>query len=419
MKDQLKRLSTNSFLQGGIILTIANLISSAFNYLFNVLAARALGPQGYGEVTTLFSYITILSVPINVAVAIIIQKISSQSNGRYEYAAGLEKWMYLKFKKWWYISLLLIIIIPFIPTITNLSPYVGYSLIPLLIITLILSFYDAAFQGIRMFMVFAAITIFATFLKLMGSVLVTINIGNITTVIVFIFLSLVTKYILSLRMFHMKTPLKGISIPGKRIKMIVNDKQIWLTTVSLLALYVFNNIDIIFVKKVFSATDTGMYSSWSLFAKIIMYFAAPLMSISYIFFSSKDQKKNHTKTFTYSILLILLISIGSYICYALFGTVILHLFFGEKYLSILPALPLASIFGSLYLMIFFTTQYFLSQTSKYALILPIIMPFYILTLVGVGKSIRSIMYIDIFFGFMIVICYLITLVQHFSKQRVE
>ena len=69
----IKRIWSNEFYQGGIIFTLASFVTSFMNYLFNVFAARGLGPSGYGEITTMFSYIAISSTPLAVLTTTIIQ----------------------------------------------------------------------------------------------------------------------------------------------------------------------------------------------------------------------------------------------------------------------------------------------------------------------------------------------------------
>ena len=93
----IKRIWSNEFYQGGIIFTLASFVTSFMNYLFNVFAARGLGPSGYGEITTMFSYIAISSTPLAVLTTTIIQKIGSATN-QISYSYALEQWFFGKLK---------------------------------------------------------------------------------------------------------------------------------------------------------------------------------------------------------------------------------------------------------------------------------------------------------------------------------
>ena len=75
MMKLLKKLWANEFFQGGFFLTSSSFTINVLNYFFNLLAARTLGPSGFGEITAFFSYNNIFSVPILVVTLVLIQKI--------------------------------------------------------------------------------------------------------------------------------------------------------------------------------------------------------------------------------------------------------------------------------------------------------------------------------------------------------
>src|SRR5690606_10016926 len=113
-----------------------------------------------------------------------------------------------------------------------------------------------------------------------------------------------------------KTQLQRIE---KRLFEVWKDKQIWLTAVSGSALILFSNIYIIYVKKMFSAEDAGIYNSWALFAKIVLYILGPVLSLSFIFFSSKKNESKHTIFFMGFILFLICSGFIAMLAYGLYG----------------------------------------------------------------------------------------------------
>ncbi len=409
MKTLARALWTNEFFKGGLFLTCASFLTNILNYFFNFITARSLGPQGFSEIAALFSYVSIASVPIGVISLILIQKISSTKYDRLSYTLTLEHYFLEKIGKWWYLGLPLLFIIPFIPRLTNLSFVTSMTLIPFILIAFLGSFYQSAMQGLRLFFLFSIITTLGVIIKLSGAVITILTVPSILIILVFLLIAtiipvIIFKIILNKQTIE-KTVTKGTI--EKRLITIASSNQIVISTLSILALTLFNNIDIIFVKKFFDASSAGIYSSWSLFAKIILYVVAPLSSISFVFFASKESNANENKSLVISLLVLLGVAIGSYLGYLLFAPVLISMLFGSKFEPIIPYLAQASLFGSFYTAISFINSYFIAKKSNYALILPICIPLYIVSLFILGKTVSLIYFLNISFAGIIALMYII------------
>lgn len=404
----LKKLWGNEFFRGGIFFTVSSFIVNALNYFFNFIAGRSLGPKGYGEIATLFSYSSIATVPILVLSTFLIQKISS-STKQIAYTQSLEQLFWLKIKKWWFLFILLILIVPLLPTLTNLSLLTSSVLILLIIFSFLSAFYGAALQGLKLFFCFSLIGIAGTFLKFTGAIFVMFGVDGVTTVLLFLLLSGLLGYFSS-RFFIQRQFRKKLQIMPAKIERsilhLLKSPQFLTIFSSTLALTLFNNIDIVFVKKFFSPLEAGIYSSWSLFAKIIFYALGPLISISFVFFASKIDKKAQNITLNVSLILLCVVGVTSYIFYKNFTHFIILLIFGKKFEAVSPYLAHASIFGTFYAGITFINNFFLAKNSKSALILPILIPLYIMLLFFVPKKLSFIINLDIFFSAVVMIVYL-------------
>lgn len=415
MQKSVKRIFANKFFRGGLFFTGATFIVNIINYFFNFLAARSLGPSGYGEIATLFSYTIIASVPMTVIATIIIRKISS-AHEKSEVALSLEQYYWQAIKKWGILFIPLLLFIPLMPRLTNLSAPVAYAVIPFILLTFLSNFYNSALQGLHLFFIASVLGVIVALVKLGGAILTTLNIDGLITILIFLFLSLLSLLIGGYYSMHFS--LKNISRESirkinKRILSIVIGEEFIVTTISILALTVFNNIDVIFVKKFFQPVDSGIYSSWSLFAKIVLYGIGPLISISFIFFAGNANKKRQTQTLKFSLAIMAIIGIFSYILYSTYASQIISLLFGPKFTGISPYLGSASLFGTFYTCIYYINNFFLARKSRFALILPVVIPIYILLLAVIDKKIANIIHVNILFSAAVACLYLIACVKTF------
>ncbi|MBI3366123.1 hypothetical protein HY041_00650 [Candidatus Roizmanbacteria bacterium] len=410
MKKTLKSLWSNEFYQGGIVLTAGSFIVNFLNYLFSVFTAKSVGPRGFGEITALISYISIFSLPFTILSTIIIQKISAAGTNRKTYALLLEHLFISKTRNIFLFCLPLLISIPFIPQFTNLSPLSSYSLILLIVLSFLSSFYLAANQGLRLFFLATVITIGTAVFKLAGPFLSYLGIDGTTVIIFFLLLSALFSAITSYILFHKKISHNSNEVVkrvGKSIFSILLSRQFLIFALSVTGISLFGTIDIIFVKKFFLPEIAGIYSSWSLFSKIILYAVGPFISISFIFFSSTETKMQQKNTLLISLVVLLCIGVMSYLVYTNFAGALVEVFFGNRFNAVIQYLGMASVFGSLYTALTFINNYFLSKKSLAALILPIGLPIYVFELFAIPKRIESVMQLTIMFSFLVMFIYIL------------
>lgn len=396
MKRKIQQLIASPYISGSIFLTLSNIIVSFSNYFYNVLAGRSLGPQGYGELGALFSYLTILLTPITIISTIIIQKIGKSGDQALSLTQAIEQWVVLRLKRWFLIGIVLVLVIPVIPTLTHLSFYSSITLVLLVLSAFVGVFYGSALQGLHFFFITALISVIAAVIKLIGPVLVTFGIGGYVTIIGFVLLSSTFGLVVSYMKVHSvvnQHTVKKSPLPKKRLLHILFQPYLWLSSFSLMSIVLINNFDIIFVKRMFNANEAGVYVAWSLFSKMILYALGPISSISFIFFSSVKERNKHSIILILLILLIFCIGIGSFIIYSYYPQVVLNLVFGTKFSMIIPYLPIASFLGTSFAILTILNNYFLARNDKRALCVFISLPFYILGLILFHQNIQEVMYV--------------------------
>ncbi len=409
VKKRLTRFWSNEYVQGSILLTVASFIINLLNYFFNFFAGRVLGPDGYGELVTYLSYITILSVPMIVLSTIIVQKIGSHMQNQNVYAATLlEKFVRIG-KRSFPFLILSLLIIPFMPNLANLSPIVAYLIIPSAILGFLTSFYQSVMQGMRFFFLFALMSVSIVVFKFASILLPVFHLSGINGVVAFQFVA--TIGILYVMIGILNNRIGGRNQnqhfhPLTTVHNFIVSRQFLITFISILSVTALSNIDIIYVKKFFTAPEAGLYSSWSLFAKIILYVIGPLTQIGLVFFASNTQRRLQEKILLISLALLLFVGLSGYLVYSSIGKMLIDTLFGDKFSSISAYLGLAALFGTGYAAVTFLNTYFLAKKSMAAILLGILFPFYLVALFIVPKQLTNIMYVNIIFCFATAVLYL-------------
>lgn len=416
MRKKITALANHPFIQGGVILSFANIVTGFLNYFFNSLSAKTLGPSGYGEITALFSYLVVFSVPLGVISTDLIRRIGHLKSNQSGTILGWETWIWQKIYYWRGLVIPYFLLALFIPRLTNLSLFSSFALLIFILLAFIGTFYNATIQGLQLFFLAAGFSIVSVLLKLIGPILVNFHLGGAnliisimligTIIMVPIYQIIIRKKLKStLNLTDYKEPL------NKRIKSLFTNRNIILTTLSLLAITLFSNFDMMFAKKFFNSETAGLYGAWNLLAKIVLYAAGPLSGLSFVYFANQSYKKQHRQSLVFLIIGIIVIGGLMFTAYSLFGTLIINLLFNKNYFGVVNYLPQAAIFGCLYTLISFLNGYFLANSSHYSLILAIIFPVYFISLLLFGRSFSGLINLNLIFAATTFIIYFIALFQ--------
>lgn len=409
MQNLLKKVWSNEFSKGAVYIFISSYISNFLNYVFNILLGRSLGPTGYGEINALYSYISLISFPMGVLATIVIQKIG-QAESQIKTVYLLEEFFLRKLKTWIPLLLILLILTPFLSRITNLSMAASLSMIPLIYLSVLGSFYGSVLHGLRAFVLIASITIIAGILKTLGPVLTSLGVDGMTTILIFLFLSQGVG--IPFAFYYIRRKIQASRIHktepkiDRRLITVFTSKAFLLTASSTIAVTIFGTFDIIIVKKFLSGELAGIYSSWSLFAKIIFYILGPIQSVIFVFFATKTQSVWQSRILIMTLITLLLVSMLSYIGYSFLPSFIVHFFFGSKFDAVIPLLQYASIFGFFYSVVAIINSYFLAKRSKFTLILTFSIIIYIILLLFIPKQLINIIWLNIVFSFAVSVIYI-------------
>lgn len=413
MKKKIKAAWENNFFKGGIFITGSSFVINFFNYLFNSIVGRSLGPEGLSEIAALFSYLAIFSIPISIISMIVIQRISSAPSSAV-YARQVELYFISSLKKYWFLIVAMFCFSPFLSKWLNLSNISAFAFVPILILTIYFGLYQALMQGLQLFTAISIFGLIITGLKLTGAFVTFFTPAGYIAIVAFFLISLMAASGLGYYEVHkvfVRRKVHDVKALPYTAGRILQNSQFIVTVISVIALTLFNNIDIVFVRQFLTAQESGLYNSWSIFSRIVFYVIGPTTSLSFVYFAQGKEQPRQDKVLLYSLVLLGVFGIVAYIGYTMFASYLVKLVFGEKFLSVTPLLGSASIFGILYSVIIYLNNFFLARRSRFALILPIIIPVYVVVLLLVPRSIEMYVKVNIANAVVIIGLYLVAVVK--------
>lgn len=362
----IKKIWHNTFFQGSIVFTTVSFGVNIFSYLFNLVVARGIRLESYGEYMAAMSYVTLLSVPLGAFNVIVMRKIGQAHLAhRTAYADAVEHWLYEKMKRF---ALPLLSIAMVIGSLllwkSNLHPLSVLYILALSFTSIFTLFYAAVLQAHKEFIAAGRFLLVGTVLKFIGGVITIVLFAHLQLLYLAIFLSqfidvLYGRHLLS--QYHQHKPAVTVKFQG--IKTYLRRKTIIapvLATLGLVALY---NVDVMLAKKFFSGEAAGLYAGLSLLGRVILYIAQPLSIVAYSFLTGSDSKHNSPKILLYSTLGLLAICLGSISFYFLFPRFVINLIFGRRFLALSSIIWLTAVFGSLNSLATLIGQYWIAHSS--------------------------------------------------------
>ncbi|OGK61964.1 hypothetical protein A2313_04520 [Candidatus Roizmanbacteria bacterium RIFOXYB2_FULL_41_10] len=404
----LNKLLRNVYVQGSFFLTVSSLLINFINYLFHFLAARILKPAGYGNLAAFYSYAIICSVPILVFTVIIVQRIGSHVKNSRQYTRTIVIRFLLILKKILPILFLLFLLTPLLSSYTNLPVEITYLIFPSILLSSVLGFYLAVFQGLKIFLLFSILSLILALSKLLSIFLPLFYLGQLFHVLLFqttgiAFVLLISAFYTNKFLKLTDTELSKSS--RTNLDKIIFNRQFFITLMSMMAIVIISNYDIIYVKRNFEANVAGFYSAWSIFGKITYYLVGPVLQVVLVFFSNRSQSKSQEKVLYFSGALIVLVGIFTYFSYKFIGERFVLILFGNQYQSIYAYLGYASLYGITYSCLNLMNTYFLAKNSLSALILPVALPAYLFLITQVKDSLQNIMHLNIYFSASVFLLY--------------
>lgn len=358
MKETRKLISNSG------VIFVGTLVGSFFSYLFNMLTGRLLGPELYGDFTTIMSLMMILSVAGG-AVTTVTMKYSSELYAKGEIDA-LKK-LFGKFSRYVFIFALCLVVACMILArpIENFFSITEYFAIVLAFFSFFFGFLTivnrGVLQGGQKFLALAITNPMEMILRLTLGVFF-IKIGlSLSGAMMAIVLSGAIIYFITL--IPLRKLFREKDLGEKEFKF--NKREILGYTlpalVSSILLMFALNIDIFLVKHFFDSETAGIYAAVSTIAKIVLYATAPVVSVMFpMILEKKTVGEKHYKLFFSSIILTVLAAFVILIVYMVAPGTVIRILYGSKYVVYYYLLPKVGFFILLYSLINIMVNYFLA-----------------------------------------------------------
>jgi len=274
-----------------IITFILTMLGSISNYFFQIVMGRMLDIDRFGILNSLYSFHTIISIPISV-ILIVVSKYVSENKALNRNVNSLLKIFFF------YVSVFLIFYLScgialsgFIASFINVESKI---LVSFFIIAagfgFILAVTIGGLQGEKKFFAFGIVNLIVPLTKLFGSIIFVLLGFELNGIILALILGNFLSILLGLCFlkFDFRPSPEKISfkISVKALKFV------WITFLVNVGMSILTNIDIIIVKHYFTDEITGFYSVASILGKIILYISASIVLVMFPFITEASVKKD-------------------------------------------------------------------------------------------------------------------------------
>ncbi len=359
-------------ISGATIIFLGGFLANICNFLFNLFMSRNLSFAEYGVLASLFSLMTLFSLPVGAVVPTLVYFFASYfAKEDYDKVRGL----YRQVTKYSFFVGVIIFLLFFIfrSGISDFFHIENTSFLTLAGFGIFISFFGVANQPLLQaklaFSFLSFFGLFSSLLKLaVGAIFVLLGFPVEAVLLALIIASLIPYCLTFLPLRFLFS--KGVGNPKVSLKRLVFYGAP--ATLATLGLTSFITIDIILVKHFFSPDLAGKYSILSLIGKVVFYFSAPIGTVMFPLIVQKYTKgENYHKDFLLSLLLVIIPSFLLVLFYVLFPEFVVRIFNQSLDRSLIPLIIPFGIISALYAVLSLLTNFYLA-INKTKVFIPII-----------------------------------------------
>jgi O-antigen/teichoic acid export membrane protein len=358
-KDIWGKTKTDTFFVSTAMLFVGSLFVGFINYCYQFVMARMLSVPDYGELQSLLSLLSIITV-FSSALSLVVVKYTTE----FVAEKNLNKVysLFLLFsKKIFWMSILFYVIFAIFSSL--FSKFLNlHSVTSLLIIGLAFVFGFlgtvslSLLRGMQKFKEFSLLSLIQAVLKLFFSLLL-VKLGfSINGAVGAVVLAAFFAYLFSFYPIRFLFKQKKEFVQGKKI--LAYSLPVFFTLLSTTLLW---STDIIMVKHFFSAQIAGEYAAISMLGKIIFFVIGPVASVMFPLAAGAHAAFGFpAKILKKALFLTSFIGGAMILVYWLFPELVIRLLVGEKFLAMSPYLAYYAFAMFVYSLVSLLANYFLS-----------------------------------------------------------
>lgn len=388
-----------SLWQASAIMICGSVIVNAGNYLFALVNARLLGPDGYGTLAAIFSVIAITGLAGTTGSLLAMRSVAQFAPDKWGMAWNMRQHFFTIMRRYTGAMALLFILISFylIHALT-LNIYHVVAMFIITYLSTVLAIERGFIQGMQKFSRVLANMLLEITIKL-------ISVGLI--LVARLALNLSDTWVLSLILasFAISMTISGLLIWKQSWRHQIDEIQrhdlpsfsyINSTAISLLALAILMNADVLVAKSTLSIHEAGQMAALAKMGQIVFFSTAPIIGAMFPMISEHyDKGTKHVHLLLRAIILSVVIS-GLILGFInVFPHLTVSFLFGSQYVDTAPLLSLmgyammAFTIGNLYV------SYFLSiKESRFVILLWGVTALHILLLLLYHNSLEQIVAVD-------------------------
>ena len=349
------------FLQSGAVYWAAMLLAGSFNLVFNLVAARALGPDAYSITASLIALINILLIGSTAVTRTATALVAATD------APGVSAWI-LRRGTWTtvVVGVLLMVVLgvlarPLAAFLHLTHPLwiwlVGAAMVPALAggIT------TGVLQGMRAFATSGAVNLGGALLKLAALVLL-VDVGmGVTGATLATLCEVTVIWLAGLVILYRLLR----DVPGAVPAHVGATRSLFTLPAALtVARLVFFNLDVLVARHYLSATQAGLFAALAITGRTIAYGTGALPPVVYPYLVR--YRHEHSLTVKYLLLCLVATAVtgaGAIAVLVVAPTVVVHVLFGAQYASIAPYVAWYGLAFLLYALTYVLLHYLLAIES--------------------------------------------------------
>lgn len=335
-----ERILKDHFLRSSAIVFAGSFLVNILNYLFNIVTARLVNIEVYGEYTALASLLILFSVPATALTMFVSREVAGHANSENE-KSFLDKTFNEVFSIALFVWILFLILVPFLSEFLNISWSILLIFSLLFPVSFFSSMQNGYLQGRHNFRQLSIISILSTFSKFIiavGFLYLGLSIYGIITALI---LASLVGILYDGRVFQNRFNFNNLNLELNSF----SAHFISITFFTTLALAILQNIDVVLAKHYLSSTEAGIYGALSTIGKIIIFAVGSFTTVMMPFVSKAHSGESGKVYKIFQNAFLSVVGLGSCITFFffLFPEFSVHILFGSKYAGVSSYLGIFSL----------------------------------------------------------------------------
>lgn len=396
MKAIFIRFWNNSLYKNSSIFFIGNIVAGAGGYAYQVAMGRMLSVEEYGTLIALVSLFSLFSMPAGALSTAVIHRVAVLKG---QSRLGVVRFFTRKLSYIFamigvVLFLLLIALGPLIRQWFHLQSVGSYRFFSVTLgLVFLIALWRGVLSGLQQFITISWISTLESVTKFLAAVVLVGLLHGMNGAALAIVFSLICSSLLLWRALRVLKIHPEEKAPWSELPNNFSFIILWTFAITALS-----SVDILIVKRYFSASDTGLYAALSLIGKIILFASSAISSVLFPMATELFESGNHRH---HRLLLwkALGLTVGisgiAIILYALMPQFIIHIIFGGRYDAFASQLYLFGALAGLLAVVQLLATYLLSIQKKLFIVVLSLAPLVeVLLLMQFHKSITELLYIS-------------------------